>query len=379
MYKLLAKIRSSETNSEMYTFTDATFRELTNEGNIIRIDDMKRMIDGEFSSYNTCLIDTIFFGEDIPDDLIPSFEIEDLIDNMQNRSTGYSFVDDDRNNFAKHHFSYGRWLLSDSRRAQEYVYSHDGKLYWKPSGAFNLLKRFEHLRSLLIAPLLASTGPTSRGAEFSRQLYRNTPDAPRNVMILYHVLCIVAIQDKTSHRSMKDRFVPHTPTREWATALITNLVLFRPFEEFLVGLFMGDDDIDRYRYQLWPCLKTPLLGTKLSELFCNMTARYIGQRYGIQAWRGILTAIGNKLPNARNFEIHKEYYLDTGMMHSSDMSEKKYGRGTDQFSGTDSRVTKGCIEVSLAFHKHLNIGQQRPFIIQGSETETQMTTTATGQ
>ncbi len=153
--KLLSKVRANETNAEMYTFTDDTFRELSNQGNIIRLDDMKRMIEGEFSSYNAYIKDTIFFGEDIPDGLMPSFEIEDLIDNMQNHSTGYSFIDDHRNKFAQYRSSYGRWLLSDSQRAQKYAFSHDGKLYWKPSGAFELLDKFQHLRSLLIVPLLA--------------------------------------------------------------------------------------------------------------------------------------------------------------------------------------------------------------------------------
>ncbi|KAF8953005.1 hypothetical protein BDZ97DRAFT_1930113 [Flammula alnicola] len=363
VYRLLATIRSSEANSEAFTFTDVNGREISHEGNLIRIDDIKRMIDGELVPFNEYLKREIFFGEDVAANLLPKFEIEDLVDNIQNHSTGYSFIEDERNGFGKYRFSYGRWLLSDPNRAHRFVYRHNGKLVWRTIPAFDLLKKLEHVRALLSAPLAASTGPTTRATEFARNLFRNSPGATRNVMILYHLLCIVAIQDKTSHRRLKDRFVPHTPTREWAMALIINLVFFRPFEEFLVGIFMDSDAIDRYRYQLWPGLKSTMTGEKFGELFGAMTEKYLGKSYSVQFWRNLLTAIGNRLPNARAFELHKEYFFDTVMMHSTDMSVLKYGRDTGQYSGSDYRVTKGCIEVCLSWHQHVNIGQKRPLKI----------------
>ncbi|KAF8963704.1 hypothetical protein BDZ97DRAFT_1919490 [Flammula alnicola] len=336
VYRLLATIRSSEANSEAFTFTDVNGREISHEGNLIRIDDIKRMIDGELVPFNEYLKREIFFGEDVAANLLPKFEIEDLVDNIQNHSTGYSFIEDERNGFGKYRFSYGRWLLSDPNRAHRFVYRHNGKLVWRAIPAFDLLKKLKHVRALLSAPLAASTGPTTRATEFAH---------------------------KTSHRRLKDRFVPHTPTREWAMALIINLVFFRPFEEFLVGIFMDSDAIDRYRYQLWPGLKSTMTGEKFGELFGAMTEKYLGKSYSVQFWRNLLTAIGNHLPNARAFELHKEYFFDTAMMHLTDMSVLKYGRDTGQYSGSDYRVTKGCIEVCLSWHQHVNIGQKRPLKI----------------
>jgi hypothetical protein len=68
------------------------------------------------------------------------------------------------------------------------------------------------------------------------QLLRNVPGSYCNLLILFYVVCLVDIQDKTSHKQLKNKYVPHCPTRNVTILLIHNLVSFHPFKEYLVQI-----------------------------------------------------------------------------------------------------------------------------------------------
>jgi hypothetical protein len=369
VYRLIKSIRSDEVNREAFTFTDSNGREVSYEGHLIHLDMIKRMIDKELLALEEFIKTEIFYGDNIPDDLIPTFNIEDFVDNLQNRSTGYCFIDDPRNNLHTYRHSYGDWLLSDPKRAENFVYMHEGNLVWKPAPSIQLLQKFEQVREHL-APLVAlSCGPTTRGREFARMLYRNTTGASRNFMILYHVFALVAIQDKTSHQHLIDRFIPHAPTREWGTALIVNLVLFRPFEEFLVAKFLDADTVDRYRYQLWPGLKKTLMGEKFGDKVGAMNDKYLGKPFRVLKWRTLVSVFASYLPDTLSYQLHKECFLDRANMHGSKTTVAKYSRHTDHFPGSDPRVAVGCLQACAAWHQHVNTGQAHPIAIGIPNTE----------
>lgn len=362
-HRLLKAVRSDEVKNPEFRFTDAYGRQLSYHGQLIDLDDIKKMHDQELERYRGFVQRELFFGEEIPENIFPQFEIEHLVDSVNNSAVGYSFLDDPRNGFDSFRDSYGRWLLSDPDRAEKFVYCRNGELLWKPDAVFDLLKRLEASRELLAPGVAYSTLLQVRATEFARILLRNTTGALRHLRMEYHILCQVALQDKTSHQHMKDRYIPHAITRPWATELVRHLVMFRPLEELLVGKFIDEDALHVYRTQLWPCLKGTLTSERYSDHCAAMTARYLGRAFKPQLWRSLMTAFSSYLPDSRAFESNKEYFADMGMMHSSAMRNGRYGRTTEQVLESDFRVTVGCIQACLDFQKHVGIGQERPFTL----------------
>ncbi|KAF8797332.1 hypothetical protein BYT27DRAFT_7219268, partial [Phlegmacium glaucopus] len=311
-----------------------------------------------------------FFGEPIPESLAIPINIDELVDNLQNTQSGYSFIDDPRNPFKSYRSSYGEWLLSDPERAAQFSYIHHDQLVWKARPCLDLLYQMQEIRQLLLLLCIFSAGPSSRATEVTRQLLRNVPGSYRNLLILFHVLCLVDIQDKTSHKHLRDKYVPHCPTRSVAVLLIYNLAIFRPFEEHLVHVLLGEEPALRYHQQLWPGLKETISDTRLSDAIGRECSRHlitpssIGKvSYKILFWRNLVSAILKHQPDVRAIATHQQYYIDTAMMHSTNMAVARYGGETSHLPMSDPRQVVECIKVGLAWHKVVNIGQKQPLSV----------------
>jgi hypothetical protein len=311
-----------------------------------------------------------FFGELRPPTLTLEISIDHLVDNLQNTQPGYSFIDDPRNPFVDYRSSYGEWLLSDPTRAADFVYLHQDKIIWKPKPCIQFLQKLQELRQLLLLLCIFSAGPSSRASEVARQLLRNVPGSYRNLLILFHVVCLVDIQDKTSHKHLKDKYIPHCPTREVATLLIYNLAVIRPFEEYLALVVLGEEDSLRYHQQLWPDLRDTLSDTAISDAIGRECTHYLASKacitqvtYKILFWRNLVTAILKRQTDVRISAAHQQYYVDTAMMHSSGMAVARYGGDSSNLPMSDPRQVVECIKVGLGWHKLINIGQERPLSV----------------
>jgi len=367
---LLGIIRGNEMNEGAFTFTDSSYREVSHNGKLISVPMVKRMIEGTLTQYTDRIQKIAFFGEEIPTDIFPSIDISKLVDNQQNRSPGYSFIDDPKNGFDQYRQSYGQWFLSDAERAEKFVRWDGKKLVWKSEPTQRFLKDLQECRELLAVGTTLSAGPSARSTEVTRRTLRNVPGAPRSFRILYHNLCLVDIQDKTSHKSNKDLFVPHAPTREWATALILNIVLLRPFEQHLVEQLFPMEPIvaSRYRYQLWPGITEAMTGDRLSDRIGRVTEEYLDDKLKIRLWRELVSTLSSQFDDPRLLEYHKEYYVDKANMHSTTASVNKYGGFSIGIRGVDPRMVVGCIKAGIEWHKLVDVGQAQPLSV-GREVE----------
>jgi hypothetical protein len=367
---LLKTIRSDEANEARFTCTDEMGREFSYDGNLIRVSDINNMIRDIQTRYVSLRKKNCFFGESMPEALVVDIDIENIIDNLQNTHPGYSFLDDPRNPFNGYRSKYGEWLLSDPERAAIYVDVYDGKIAWKPKHCLELLAKMQEIRQLLLLLCIFSAGPSSRASEIARQLLRNVPGSLRNLLVLFHVVCLVDIQDKTSHKHLRDKYVPHCPTRAVAMLLIHNLVVFRPFEENIVQFLLGDEHALRYHQQLWPDVKETISDRRVSELIGRECGTHltspsaIGKvSYKVLFWRNLVTVILKHRTDAKILATHQQYYVDTAMMHSSDMAVARYGGETGNLPLSDPRQVVECIKVGLEWHKLLNLGQKSPLSV----------------
>lgn len=363
---LLACIRSDETNEARFTCTDERGREFSYEGSLIKVNAITTMINDIYHRYTTLVRKFCFFGEPIPHTLSLQVNLEEIVDNLQNTQPGYSFMDDPRNPFLSYRSAYGEWLLSDRERATKYTYIQGDRLLWKPRPSLEFLQNLKELRHLLLLLCIFSAGPSSRASEVARQLFRNLPGSYRNLLCLFHVVCLVDIQDKTSHKHLRDKYVPHCPTRFITKILIYNLAIFRPFEEYLVNILLGDEAGLRYHEQLWPGLKETITDTNISDAIGRECTRYLIPSYSIVKvpykilfWRNLVSAILKHQPDVKTIATHQQYYIDTAMMHSTNMAVARYGGDTGNLPMSDPRQVVECIKVGLEWHKIINFDKKK--------------------
>lgn len=361
---LLATIRSDETNEARFTCTDPDGREFSYEGTLIRVDNITKMIKSLYDRYTNQMMMKCFFNHVIPESLSLSLKIEDIVDNLQNTHPGYSFIDDPRNPFLNYRSSYGEWLLSDPERAADFSYIHQNKILWKPAPCFQLLSQMQELREMLLLLCIFTAGPSSRASEVARQLLRNVPGSYRNLLILFHALCLVDIQDKTSHKRLRDKYVPHCPTKSVAGLLIYNLAIFRPFEEYLTQILLGEEISLIYHQQLWPGLRGTFSDVEVSDAIGKECSRFLSNAttigkvsYKILFWRNLVTAILKQRSDSHTNVTNQQYYVDTAMMHSTSTAVARYGGETSHLPMSDPRQVVECIKVGWEWHKILRIGK----------------------
>ena len=382
---LLAVIRTDETNEASFTCTDERGMEFSYRGSLLKVRDITKMINDLHDRYKTLTRTHAFFGEPIPHSLSLLVNIREIIDNLQNIQPGYSFLDDPRNPFHNYRSAYGEWLLSDPQRAAKFAYIHDERIIWKSNPCFTLLRHMQETRLLLLLLCIFSAGPSSRATEVARQLLRNQPGSSRNIFILFHVLSIVDIQDKTSHKRLRDKYVPHCPSLSVAEDLVYNLAVFRPFEEYLVQILLGDEAGLRYHHQLWPGLQATITDGQVSDAIGRECSRHLLSTssmskvsYKILFWRNFVSAILKYRSDVKVNAIHQQYYIDTAMMHSSTMGVSRYGGDTSNLPMSDPRQVVECIKLGLAWHDILNIGKQVSIIRELDEELEKLDTLSSG-
>lgn len=365
LYKLLTSIRSKETNPGIFTISHADGLEVTYQGLSIKLSAIKDMHDRHLIEYKRFMRRELFLGEEIPRECLPRISFADITDNLQNTSPGYCFLDDPRNSFSKYTQSYEKWLFSDRQRAEQYAFQQENQLIWYSHHAYALLIKLEQARLLLCTGLAMSCGPIPRGSEWTRYLLRNHHGARRNLMVQYKIPTLVSTQDKTSHRTNTNKFIPHVPTYDWSLLLFQHLIVFRPLEEYLVGLYSTAETRERYHYQLWPRLHGIMTSEDFGKSMSITTERALDIKLGPKLWRGLVTTFYSALPNDPTYDTHKEYFIDMANMHSSAMASSRYGRTTEQAPSSHMRIVVGCINVCLNWHKHVDIGQAKPHKLEG--------------
>ena len=228
-----------------------------------------------------------------------------------------------------------------------------------------LLQKLQELRQLLLLLCIFSAGPSSWASEVAWQLLCNVPGSYRNLLILFHVVCLVDIQDKTSHKHLRDQYIPHCPTREVATLLVYNLAIFWPFKEHLALVVLGEEHSLCYHQQIWPDLWDTIsnaIGRECTHYLVSK-ACITWVTYKILFWRNLVTAILKWQTDVTISAAHQQYYVDMAMMHLSGMAVARYGGDSSNLLMSDLRQVVECIKVGLVWHKLINIGQRRPLSV----------------
>ncbi|KAJ6583384.1 hypothetical protein DFH09DRAFT_1435778 [Mycena vulgaris] len=339
---LIKSIRGEEYSEASCQISDEFGRELIFKGEMIKLDDVEghelRSATTTFpfsttvsapSMYDTIIREEISFSEPLPSWLTDPIDIRSL------------------NNFVPLFNIYGGWLLSSPIRAARFVDIIDGRVAWEAGPCYQLLRSFSKLRYLLCTRKIVDVGPSVRATEIARDLLRNLSGAAvRNLMILFHLVCIVGVQDKTSHKILKKRLTPGAPTTETATALIKSLIFFRRFESDFIRYFKGDVHAERYNMYLWPDIATNMSGETISEDLGDATEKYLKVRLQILEWRGVTTAFMHYHGDPAA-DLPADSYYDLLANHSSGTARQRYGVDRASLANAPTHHIKGCLNATI--------------------------------
>ncbi|KAJ7764097.1 hypothetical protein DFH07DRAFT_1016628 [Mycena maculata] len=346
--RLIKSLRGEDYNKADSEITDSLGRELRFRGSEISLSKVADMRLGLANEYEKIIKSEIFFDQPIPPWFTKSIDIRSLVDETRNNAAGYCFLDHPRNELTPMFVLYGEWLLSCSVRAAKFSDVIDGKVVWKSAPCYQLLQSFVKLRKNLCVRKIIDVGPSVRATEISRDLLRNLSGAAiRSFMILFHVLCIVGITDKTSHRILKNHFTPGAPSISTATDLIRNIVCFRRFESDLIRFFRGDLEAERYNIYLWPDITSNISGQSITESLAHETDTYLGVGLPVLEWRHVTTAFMNYHGNPIIEDDPGDNYHDLLSHHSTRTSQQKYGVDRNTLANAPTHHIMGCLRATI--------------------------------
>ncbi|KAJ7926412.1 hypothetical protein B0H13DRAFT_1862245 [Mycena leptocephala] len=361
---LIKSIRGDEYNEAECWMTDSLWRQLSFRSHLVNLDDFLKMQVGLREEYNTILKDEVFFGEDIPEWYKREIDIRSLVDDPQNNTAGYCFIDHPQNGLNSFFTLYGEWLLSSPAHAADFAEFANGEIIWKSAPCFRLLTSFSKLRRISCNLKIIGVGPSVRATEVSRDLLRNqSGTALRSFMLLFHNVTIVGIQDKTSHKILKQRFTVGTPDDETAQDLVKQITYFRKWESDIVRFFLGDTHAERYNLYLWPDVKANFSGEDISESLGDATEEYLGTGLMMLEYRHVLSAFMRYHFGEEN-DLEGDKYYDLLSNHSTRTSQHKYGVSRATLANAPMHHIRGCMEATIRWQKLAKLEGKRPLRLQ---------------
>ncbi|KAJ7435402.1 hypothetical protein FB451DRAFT_1379456 [Mycena latifolia] len=357
---LIKSIRGEEYGEANSRISDGLGRELEFKGDYIFLDKFGDLHRGLEAKYDKIIADEIFFGEPLPPWFTITIDMRSLVDDPRNNSAGYCFIDHPQNGFADMFIFYGQWLLSCPIRAAKFADIIDGKIRWKSAPCHQLLRSFSKLRRVLCTRKIVDVGPSARASEIARDLLRNLSGAAiRSVLILFHILMIVGVQDKTSHKILKKRFTPGAMTMKTSIDFTKNLVFFRRFESDLIRYFKGDTHAERYNMYLWPDISDNLSADIISDDLYDATEKFLEVPLHILEYRHVTTAFLRHHNKLGNEEEPDESY-DLLANHSTRTSQQRYGVDRSTLANASTHKTMGCVKAAMHWQNLIGISGENP-------------------
>ena len=358
--KILTKLRENE--GHVSKFKWVTKEELSYGGDIISFRNIRRTVEGLEEQYLDHVKQRLMFNLDDPSRFKVGVDVSSLVEDESSTALGYSFLDDPRNDLAKHRSKFGLFLLSHPDRPLKLAYYVNSELVWIAEECEEWLRQYEESLVLLATGLVLSAGPSARASEIARYVLREMVGARRNVGIVFKNISLNSTSDKTSQRRQKDHFVPHVPTPDWQEHLLHHLCFIRPFAEFLVSQLFAPDSpqVTRFYHYLWPGLNAHMENTSLSDAMGAATRHYIGTPLKSRAWRSLVTVIFREYAHEESAQLQKDFYYDRANMHSTTTADAYYSGNTGLPAGCSLQALIAFLKVSQTWHQVIGLVEKDP-------------------
>jgi superfamily II DNA helicase RecQ len=231
--------------------------------------------------------------------VVPAVPLADVVDTMSSQDTfredGFSFISHITNRIS---CNFG-WTFLQQRMYRDDVQFHlrqrkasrDGSgsgsranEWIEPRVNAYLTKERQFLTQLLVAMHIMG-GQPARGPEIGSIKVRNSVYSMRNIFIVNGRVAVVTSYDKSQKRRGNTIFVFRCYPDALSQIIAQYLVYVLPFAR-VVGQRKGD--------YLFTTQEEPWVDSQLSKALAVATAKHLGVKLGVSAWRQVAIAIGNE-------------------------------------------------------------------------------------
>ncbi|THH14399.1 hypothetical protein EUX98_g9617, partial [Antrodiella citrinella] len=355
--KRLVIIRDMESHESQFRWLGP--EEVSYQGHPISFSDVRSLVHTAFDDHETYMRRELMFGREQPPQFDLPVDIERLVEDESSRVVGYTFVDDPRNNLSQYKALYGQWIMSLPDIRDQLFYTDGKKLLLKTDTVLGWLRCYARHHELLLAALTFSAGPSARSTEVCRYIYRDMPGTPRNVGLVGHNISLNSTQDKTSHRCQKDLFVPHIPTGKGQRQLLFDLLILRPFAEWLVERVFphSSETVRRYQHYLFPGITSHMHSESLRDTMKEASEQVIGVALAPTLWRAFVTVVFRSYATQAESQTQRDYYYDRANMHSTTTADKHYSGSGETAPGVQPKSVLEFLRVTHVWQDVMRLNE----------------------
>lgn len=154
-------------------------------------------------------------------------KLETLFDSPHEKSLGYSFLNDQRNQILENQGRLATWIMSRPNLDTKFLKNAND---WNQLGLSTWLSNSEDLLKLFMAAIILTSGMPARSTELGTSLLANTLVESRHLFVAYNSLVLTINYNKSRSMTGKDNVIPRFLASEVAHLLLQYLVYIRPFE-----------------------------------------------------------------------------------------------------------------------------------------------------
>ena len=315
------------------------------QGQRLLLTDLRRFVNELCALAESVLCNKLLFSADPDQHGLVS--VKQLVDDMNETSTGYSFVSDPRN-----HLDGGRERmmkrLSASPEAGSLLRIRGGSVEGHPE-AWRKYRLYlqQFLATLFI--LVHTDDVPARGVEILPIRCENAPEAPRNVFVHDGRVMIVTAYHKSQAITGQHKVIARFLGRRVGRLLITYLTEVRPF----VTLLDRDRVPKRARYFLWADEKGIWKTPRATKALVQESAARLGCRITIQDYRHIAKAINREHVRglAGDIEEYGDLAHDLAAAHTPQTADAVFGIDASMLRSLSARTLLAFRMVSDRWHQ----------------------------
>lgn len=286
--------------------------------------------------------------------------MDNVSDDLSNKSAGYSFLSDRRNSYHRHSATVLTSVISDRTLSDRFINGFDfvtGKPMWNPVAIQAYLKQVQVFSGLLLTRCEMVSGAPIRGTELTSMTFRNTATRRRNLVMFGKYMLLLGMYSKTTSGTGNDRLIAHA-VDALTKALLTDFLTFiRPFVQVLVSqcfsahTYPGLHDMyDSFLFVDYDALFTT---ERLSAMMRENTRVHLDVPLPISEWRHV--SIGFQKVHCRR-ELHAVNHVDEGERiaaeqagHSHGIESRMYALSSDGIQGTPGHELHLFCNVSVTY------------------------------
>ena len=324
------------------------------QGQRLLLSELRRFVNELCGLAESLLYNRLLFSSDQDQHL--HVDLKQLVDDMNETSTGYSFVSDSRNRLDGGRERMMKRLAASSE-AKSFILIRAGSVEVQPEAWRKYRLHLQQFLATLFI-LIHTDDVPARGVEILPIRCENAPEAPRNVFVHDGQVMIVTAYHKSQAITGQHKVIARFLGRRVGRLLIAYLTEVRPF----ITLLDRDRIPKAARCFLWVDEKGIWKTPRATKALVQESASRLGCRITIQDYRHIAKAIDREHVRglAGDVEEDGDQAHDLAAAHTPQTADAVYGIDASMLRSLSARTLLAFRTVSDRWHQFWRVDSAKP-------------------